>query len=598
MKRHRREAGAVAIMMALIICFVLVPVAAFTVDIGMQRVARGDMQSLADVVALDLSRHLDGTTGADALLSEFNGPGGLAEKSAANNLDTVGDNAVRGVVAQVGTVDPAKYGTSGYFTPITGSTVPSAVRVTASTTVGFGLAKALPGGGIGSGGVSRSAIATASTSACFRLGSFAARINSADSTLLAPLNEIFGVNLGLVDYKGLATETVTLADLGSDSHIGSVDQLLTGGVTYNDLALAALDVVSRNDPSNTVAISALNKLVQQSASVGGTVKLGDTVISASPSDPAALATELNLLDILTGTVLAADGTYGLTASDLQVQVPGLGNVASSSLKVTQAAQQACGAPGKATATASQLSGTVVIPAISSSSVNLPGPGPTLKTQTASATLSVNLGNAEGVLADPIVCGSGTAADPDKIPVDVTAAAGTVALSAQIPATLDSSLTVLLSLYSIHFDYRFNVNAATTVGASSTSPTLTIPPNDVTPVTTGSAFQLPTSYTVNADPTATIVTVKLLGVTVYSGPLSGVTSAVGLTSVTGLVSSIVNTTTSAATTLTSTIASTVSGLIGNLNTLLAPWSAALGVRVGGADVYAVKSPSCDTPQMVG
>jgi hypothetical protein len=585
-------------MMALIICFVLVPLSAMAVDLGMQRVARGDMQSLADVVALDLARHLDGTTDASTLLTEFNGASGLAAQSAARNLATVGDNAARSVVAQVGTVDPAQYGTSGYFTSVTGSTVPTAVRVIASTDVQFGLAKGLPGGGVASGGASRSAIASASSSACFKLGSFAARINTGSSTLLSPLNSIFGVNLGLADYQGLATEMVTLADLAADSHVVSIDQLLTGGVTYNNLALAALDVVSRKDPSNTTVISALGKLVQASAAITGTVKLADSVVSASSSDRAALATPLNLLDILTGTVLAADGSYGLDASSLQTQVPGLGNVASSSLKITQAAQTACGRVGEATATASQLAGSVVIPSFQSSSVNLPGPGPTLKTQAASANLAVNLGNATGVLANPIVCGAGTSADPDKVPVDVDADAGTIALSATIPATLDTSVNVGLSVYAIHYDYKFNVNAATAVGASSSSPTLMIPPNDVTPVTTGSALQLPTPYTVQADPMASIVTVKLLSVTVYSGPLSGVASALGLTAVTGLVSSIANTTTSAATTLRGTIGTTVSGLITNLNSLLAPWSGALGIRVGGADLYAIKAPTCDSPTIVG
>ena len=39
MRRLREESGVVAIVMALVTCFVLIPLAAFAVDIGMQRVA-------------------------------------------------------------------------------------------------------------------------------------------------------------------------------------------------------------------------------------------------------------------------------------------------------------------------------------------------------------------------------------------------------------------------------------------------------------------------------------------------------------------------------------------------------------------------------
>ena len=58
MNRRRDERGAVAVLTAALLT-ALVVMAAFVVDIGMQRVARRDMQALADVVALDLSRELD-----------------------------------------------------------------------------------------------------------------------------------------------------------------------------------------------------------------------------------------------------------------------------------------------------------------------------------------------------------------------------------------------------------------------------------------------------------------------------------------------------------------------------------------------------------
>ena len=59
------ERGAVAIVVAVLMSAVLVTVAAYAVDLGLQRVARTDMQSLADVVSLDLARELDGRPAAE-----------------------------------------------------------------------------------------------------------------------------------------------------------------------------------------------------------------------------------------------------------------------------------------------------------------------------------------------------------------------------------------------------------------------------------------------------------------------------------------------------------------------------------------------------
>lgn len=589
--RPRREHGAIAIFLSLVICFVMVPLGALAVDLGTQRVARRDAQAVADTVALDMARTLGGgTTPTDAMAQAR----AAAVSGVAGSLPTV--HVYPGYLAGSATFLPDQSlgcdgtTTNSYFTAPPAGKSANAVLVTATGSVPFSFHG-------GSGGVCRSSIAGIRSTACFKMGSFAVRISSGDSSLLAPLNSILGVNLALADYQGLAVEKVTLADLGADSHIGSVDQLLTGGVTYGNLVLAALDVVSRTDPTNTATIAALNKMATASAAVAGTVKLGQSVVSAAPSDAAAMEMKFNLLDILTGTVLAADGSYGITAPSLQVQVPGLGNVASSTLKITQAAQIGCGAPGDATAQAksSQLSGDIVIPAFQSNSVNLPGPGPTLKTQTASADLSVNVGNAAGQLADPIVCGAGTTASPHQMGVDVTSGLGTLALNGVIPATLATSL---LGLYSVHFNYQFDIHAGVSSSSGSTSATLKIPPNDTTPVTTGSGFQLPSNYTVTADQANSTVTITLLtGLPVFSGTLAAALDpATGLVST--LTSSLLSTTTDAANALSASISSTMSSLIGNLNTLLAPYADALGLSVGGADLFAVRSPVCNSPMLKG
>lgn len=204
-ERRRDESGVVAVVVALITCFTLLPLAAFAVDIGVQRVARRDMQAVADVVALDLARELDGRT-----YSQLHaGLQARADRSAARNRH-VGEPAV--VRAELGTVDPAAYDPrdqDAHFTPISSDAggVPNAVRVTASTSVDFSIAG-------GRGGATRSAIAQAGT-ACFKLGSYALGLTSASSPLLnALIGDALGV--GVLGYTGLANANVSLLGLAAE----------------------------------------------------------------------------------------------------------------------------------------------------------------------------------------------------------------------------------------------------------------------------------------------------------------------------------------------------------------------------------------------
>jgi Flp pilus assembly protein TadG len=102
-RRGRDERGVVAITLALISCFVLIPLAALAVDIGVQRVARTDMQSLADMVALDLARGLDGKTTASQWAAKSPLLQQRAEASRDRNDTTVGHPPT--VAAELGTFD-------------------------------------------------------------------------------------------------------------------------------------------------------------------------------------------------------------------------------------------------------------------------------------------------------------------------------------------------------------------------------------------------------------------------------------------------------------------------------------------------------------
>jgi uncharacterized membrane protein len=148
-ERHRGEGGAILPMVAMFMS-VLIGASALAVDLGQLRVGRVDMQALADVVALDLAREVDGrqtqVIQADPAWAQ------ARVQSVARNNQTFGTAPT--VTAQLGTFSTA----TGTFTPTTGAVVPTAVRVTASTSVDFAFRS-------GDGIVARTAVAMSDSTA-------------------------------------------------------------------------------------------------------------------------------------------------------------------------------------------------------------------------------------------------------------------------------------------------------------------------------------------------------------------------------------------------------------------------------------------------
>ena len=163
------ERGAVAVLTAFLMVVVL-GVGALVVDLGMQRAARGDMQGLADLVALDLARDLDGRTVAQlqpVLTAD-------AALSVQRNRSVLGEGA-----PQLG-IEMGQLGPTGIFVPMT-TGVPTAVRVQAATKVAFAFAGIT---GVKDGAVARSAVANKEASACYTVGSYAASLDTQNSLLL------------------------------------------------------------------------------------------------------------------------------------------------------------------------------------------------------------------------------------------------------------------------------------------------------------------------------------------------------------------------------------------------------------------------------
>lgn len=494
--RRRNDDGVIAVVAALVICFVIVPLASLAVDLGVQRVATRDMQALADVVALDLSREVDGRTYSQLqpYLQTW------ANHSAARN-SRIGAATVR---AQLGVVDDTKYDVnnpSALFTPVTSDAggIPNAVRVTASTTVKF----AIHGG---SGGATRSAIARSTASACFRIGSFALHLNSARSALL---NALIGdaLNLSAISYTGLANSSISLGDLTTELGLGTPTEVAAlNDVSLNQLFSASAHVLT-NEGGSAANISLLNTLASASFGSLSHIALGK-LFDIDSGSGAALSSSINVFDLVAASAFLANGTNFLDVPSVTAGVPNVAGVAAS-LQIIQAPILKCGFVGTS-ATTSQVT---LHTTFTLSNVNILG-------LTAASTLSVdaNVAQATGTLTK-IVCGS-----PEGIDVAVASSLSNV------HARLDTNLKLLVPLLHIYGD------AGTVAAASTNTVQIRIPPDTYdTPVSSGTGVVVPTMdlSTLKNDPPLGVLP---LGVTV-SSLLNGVYSSIVTPTVNPLITNL-------------------------------------------------------------
>ncbi len=533
LRARRGEQGAVAIVIALVTCMVLVPLAAYAVDIGVQRVARRDAQSVADVVALDLARQLDGRKFAAI------NPGlqALADKSAARNASGAGSGLT--VVPELGTVADGAFdpdNPDAYFTKMTDPNgVPNAVRVTARSSVSFSLRG-------GNGGVVRSAISKAKAGACFDVGSYALNLDSQKSVLLDALVGD-ALNLSAISYTGLANASVSLFDLGAELGVGSVDGLLAlNDLSLNQLYLASAKALQKTG-GDTADIALLNQLANVNLGALPHIKLSD-VLDLEPGNNSALATGVNLLDLVATSAFVANGTNALSVPSLDIKaVPGVLNV-TSSLKIIEAPHTECTTnPVKTSQIDLDLHVTVAnLDVLIFAAVT-----------TVDLKLQVGTGYATRTNA---FCGN-----PEGLDVSLATAL----------AELSLSPTISLKLLGLPFASVYGSVGSTTPASSKTIQFRHPPDAYHVAKTTGSGVMLPNL-------SLSDLNLDLLG---NSLPLlmtrGGILNAVLDTIVTPI----------------------LNPLIGVLNTtLLTPLTGLLGVKLGGADVYVNDPPTCNNPVLAG
>lgn len=534
----------------------LVGIGALAVDLGMQRVVRRDMQALADVVALDLARELDGRTRSQ-LASELD----LSDPASALSVALAGNDTTLGS-------DPAVTVTWGAWRA--GSFVaqvdpPTAVRVVAAAQTEFAFSA-------GRGRASRTAYGVAATTACHRLGSFAAVLESEQSAVLRSLNDLLGLDLSLASYQGLASTPVRLAEIAADSKIGTPEQLLTGAVSLGDLMRATASAVGRTKPPGFEATVSTLGTVADVAGGLGSVQLG-RALSIAPSDSAALETQFSVLDVVSGALLAADGTHALSIPNLQAGVAGVGNQFLGSLDVINGASVACGRPNslEAQATNRQLRGDVAVEFVNLPSLNIHAGiiRGTLQTGKGTGLIHVALGNATSQLVDPppVHCGAGTPADPTRFSVSL----GSGLAEYWLEAVLDVGGTVRVAGLPVHVELRVRLRISAEGGtATAVAVPLTMPPNDRVPHRSGQPVGLLSSVVPTVE-TPLVGNLSLLGPAVVAALTVGPNSFVERT---------------------------LRPLAANLDAeLVGPAARLLGIRVGGADVFAVNA-TCNAPALRG
>lgn len=332
--KSREERGSILPMTIFLVAVVLT-FTAFAVDLGIKRVARSDMQAMANVVALDLARQMEGRTRA-AIEAD---PSWLQarDRSVARNKSGVSTNPV--VKPELGKVDAV----TGTFSAVTPSEVPTAVRVTAGTTVKFSFVS-------GTGQTSRSAIATADAQACFAVGGFVAALNSAQSPLLQALNAV-GVDLTVVGPGGIATigsATVPLLGLATALGVGTPDQLTNLNVTLLNFVKAAATAIGS---SNTAAVTALNALALELSGLPP-MKVGD-ILDLESGNGSALNAGVNALDLVTAALFIAGKGHAVAIPGVTINLPGLATLGIVST-IIEPPKIACGRPGKVTAHSAQI----------------------------------------------------------------------------------------------------------------------------------------------------------------------------------------------------------------------------------------------------
>lgn len=302
----RDERGAILILVAICSTVLLVSVA-FTVDLGRISTTRRDLQKVADAVALDVSRRLDGRTRSEVTST--------AQATFAASLDRNGVD-IEAATLDLGWWDPL----TEAWTSATAGEIPTAARVEIAESIDYLFA---PGGTT----TDRAGIASQRASADFCLGSFATRISTADSPVLSGLlGGILGTSVDLVGYRGIVGGSVSIDALATElgAAVGTREELLDTTVAMQDFVLAMAQAL--DDGGDLARATLLRQVALGLPNPDELVRLGDILEIGNGGMDAALLASLDAFELLTTSALVVNGDSFIDIPGLDLGVPGVAAV--------------------------------------------------------------------------------------------------------------------------------------------------------------------------------------------------------------------------------------------------------------------------------
>ncbi|HKY59175.1 MAG TPA: hypothetical protein VJL80_14150 [Aeromicrobium sp.] len=336
MARHD-ERGAI-FPMTVVLMGVILLIASLVIDVGGDRLVRRDMQSMADVIALDVVRQLDGRTAGAYAGFDSTGPSTTLLAAAKNESlarqdshladpDTVG---VRLAVADRKTGAFIRWASAGE--------VPNALRVWTTGSSAFRFLPTTPRRTT----LERSALAfMGEPVACISAGA-----TLADVTPQGPLDTLLGKLVGVdrltvLDPYALASLEleIPLAQLAAKLGVGSVDEIATASVTAHDFVFAISEILPhKGNSSSTAVLDAIINGLPDNVNLD----IGD-FLTLDTGDQSAADLSINTWTLIQGTIMAANKNRFIDIN-LTGSIPGLTKVAVQA-KVLEPPVVACGPVG-------------------------------------------------------------------------------------------------------------------------------------------------------------------------------------------------------------------------------------------------------------
>lgn len=316
LRRGRDERGSILVLATAGIVVALIA-AALAIDLGFIAQRARDDQRVADLVALDAVRVLPGVL-------DQSDPGSVtqAAKDAATRNAFPYASPGYNLLVEWGpaSIGPFSSNTANLATAV-------AVRITATSPH----KNALPFVS-GPTSVTRRGIAQRKDIAGFTIGSSLLNVNSSSSSLLNPIvGQMIGgsVNMSLVSWQGLAAGKISLSAIQTQLanmgfNVGSPSDLLNTSLTAAQFYQATASALTlAGDAADANVFNTLKVAATSSA----TFKLGQMILVDQGSQTSALSSQLNLLQLVTGSATLINGTNLVNVPSVAISVPNVTNVA-------------------------------------------------------------------------------------------------------------------------------------------------------------------------------------------------------------------------------------------------------------------------------